>query len=86
MDELAEWMDPIDEEILEAMCETHVFAPEHVEQEDVCRAPKAAYRCRELTKHGLLTKQLTGVYDITELGRQVLEGEVDPTELEEGDE
>ena len=86
MDELAEWMDPIDEEILEVMCETHVFAPEHVAQEDVCRAPKAAHRCRELTKRGLLTKQMTGVYDITELGRQVLEGEVDPSELEASDE
>lgn len=77
----AAWMDPVDEAILEAMCENHVFAPDHVEESDVCRAPHAAHRCRELTKRGLLEKQAIGMYDITELGERYLEGEVDPSDL-----
>ncbi|QRV17546.1 hypothetical protein JMJ58_22205 (plasmid) [Haloterrigena salifodinae] len=82
----AEWMDPVDDEILELMRESYIFDPDHIETEDVCRAPHAAYRCRELSKRGLLVKQAIGMYDITELGEQYLEGEVDPTELEPEDE
>ena len=82
----AEWMAPVDDDILELMTENHIFDPDHIEEEDVCRAPDAAYRCRELTKRGLLKKQAIGMYDITELGEQYLAGEVDPTELEADDE
>ncbi|WP_440772601.1 hypothetical protein [Natronorubrum sp. DTA28] len=82
----AEWMTPVDDDILELMTENHIFDPDHIEEEDVCRAPDAAYRCRELAKRGLLKKQAIGMYDITELGEQYLAGEVDPTELEADDE
>lgn len=82
----AEWMTPVDDDILEVMRETHNFAPKHVEEADVCRGPDAAYRCRELAKRGLLKKQAIGMYDITELGERYLAGEVDPSELEVDDE
>lgn len=81
----AEWMEPVDEPILELMCENHVFAPDHVEENGVCRAPDAARRCRELAKRGLLEKQAIGMYDITELGERYLDGEVDPDGLEPGE-
>lgn len=78
----ADWMDPVDDEILELMRENYIFDPDHIEEEDVCRAPHAAYRCRQLTERGLLEKQAIGMYDITELGERYLEGEVDPNDLE----
>lgn len=82
----AGWMDPADDEILEVMTENHVFAPDHIEEEDVCRGPHAAYRCRELAERGLLDRQAIGMYDITELGERYLAGEVDPSDLEVDDE
>lgn len=82
----AEWMTPVDDDILELMCEDHIFDPDHIEEEGVCRSPDAAYRCRELSKRGLLKKQGIGMYDITEVGERYLAGEVDPSELEADDE
>lgn len=78
-----EWMDPIDEPILEALCDEAVFSPDHVATEVGCRPPEAAYRCRELTKRGLLENHMTGVYDITTDGKAVLAGDLDPAALEE---
>ena len=78
----AEWMAPVDGDIVELMQSDDIFTPDHLSDEDVCRAPDAAYRCRELTKYGLLKKYAPGMYDITELGEQYLAGEVDPSDLE----
>ncbi|MXV61101.1 hypothetical protein GS429_03305 [Natronorubrum sp. JWXQ-INN-674] len=75
-------MTPVDDDILELMRSDDIFTPDHIAEEDVCRAPDAAYRCRELTKYGLLEKLAMGMYDITDLGEQFLEGDVDPSELE----
>ena len=85
-DVAADWMDPVDDEILELMREDYIFDPDHIEAEDVCRAPHAAHRCRQLTERGLLKRQAIGMYDLTELGAQYLEGEVDPSDLEADDE
>lgn len=81
----AAWMDPADDDILEAMCDEDVFTPDHIDDEGICRGPYAATRCRELAKRGLLESHAIGMYDITELGERYLAGEVDPTELEPDD-
>lgn len=73
--DLPEWAIPLDVDVLEAMRSDDVFAPEHIAEADICRGPQAAHRCRVLTDHGLLTKHMTGVYDLSDLGEQVLEGE-----------
>ncbi|SEV80641.1 hypothetical protein [Natrinema salifodinae] len=78
----AEWMQPADRPILELMQDDDVFEPSHIDEERICRGPHAAYRCRELTKYGLLERLMPGMYDITELGEQYLAGELDPSELE----
>ncbi|MCW8172536.1 hypothetical protein [Natrialba swarupiae] len=80
-----DWMAPPDEYILEEMQSDDVFSPTHIEEADICRGPDAAYRCRELAKRGLLRKHAPGLYDITDLGERVLEGSVDPDELEAED-
>ena len=72
-----DWMEPIDVEILDVLTAPEHFAPDHIAEQGVCRAPRAAYRCRELTKHGLLERQLTGVYEVTDRGKRVLEDELD---------
>ncbi|ELY99825.1 hypothetical protein C482_10077 [Natrialba chahannaoensis JCM 10990] len=82
----ADWIDPVDETVLEYMGREEYFSPDQIAAEDVCRGPHAAYRCRELTKRGLLTKHMPGVYDITDLGEQVLAGEVELAELGDDDE
>ena len=75
------WLTPVDDDILELMQENYIYAPKHIEQEGLCRGPDAAYRCRELTKRGLLERQAIGMYEITDLGEQFLEGEITPSEL-----
>lgn len=81
----ADWMDPADDDVLEAMRSEDVFTPDHIDEQKICRGPHAAYRCRELAKYGLLRKYATGMYDITELGERYLAGEVDPSELDPDD-
>ncbi|NGM71161.1 hypothetical protein G6M89_19495 [Natronolimnobius sp. AArcel1] len=81
MTDQAEWMEPEDDHILELLAEDDIFEPSHIESEGICRGPDAAYRCRELTKYGLLTRPMTGMYDLTDLGEQYLAGEVDASEL-----
>lgn len=78
----ADWMAPVDGDIVELMRSEDVFSPDHIADKDVCRAPDAAYRCRELAKYGLLKKHTMGMYDITDLGERYLDGEVDPSDLE----
>lgn len=88
LDELirsAEWMAPVDGDIVKLMRSDDVFTPEHISDEDVCRAPDAAYRCRQLVKYGLLSQLTVGMYDITDLGEQFLAGDVDPQDLEPDD-
>ncbi|WP_049923536.1 hypothetical protein [Halopiger djelfimassiliensis] len=80
-----EWMEPEDEKILELMQRPEHFTPTHIDAEGVCRGPHAAYRCRELTEHGLLEKQAIGMYDITDLGERFLDGELEPSDLEPDD-
>ncbi|RKD97436.1 hypothetical protein [Halopiger aswanensis] len=86
MTDPADWMDPVDDDILELMREDEIFEPSQIRDEGVCRGPHAAYRCRELAKRGLLANPMTGVYDITDLGERYLDGEVDPADLEADEE
>lgn len=81
MSDTVDWMDEADDDILELMREDHIFEPSQISDEGICRGPHAAYRCRELAERGLLNKQITGVYDITDLGERYLEGDIDPSDL-----
>jgi ArsR family transcriptional regulator, cadmium/lead-responsive transcriptional repressor len=81
-DDSAEWMASIDEELLRLLQDEEIFTPDQLAEAVEPRAPQVAYRCRELTKYGLVTKHAMGMYDISELGERYLAGEVDPSELE----
>lgn len=78
----ADWMAPIDGDIVELMRDDDIFTPDHIEEVGICRAADASYRCRDLAKYGLLKKYAIGMYDITDLGEQFLAGEIDPRDLE----
>ncbi|AFZ74404.1 hypothetical protein [Natronobacterium gregoryi] len=81
------WFEDGDEEILAVLREDYNFAPRHVDEAGVCRGRDAAFRCRELAAHGLLKKLATGMYDVTDRGEQLLDGEIEPSDLpEDGDE
>ena len=84
-DDSAEWMDPVDEELLRLLRDEELFMPDQLAEELEPRAPHVAYRCRELAKYGLTTKHAMGMYDISDLGERYLAGEVDPNELEPED-
>ncbi|OAQ54602.1 hypothetical protein HTG_03335 [Natrinema mahii] len=78
----AEWMDPADERILEYMQAEDVFEPNQFDEAGICPADFAAYRCRELTKYGLMTRHMPGVYEVSDAGERYLAGDLDPSELE----
>ncbi|MDS0478555.1 type IV toxin-antitoxin system AbiEi family antitoxin domain-containing protein [Natrinema sp. 1APR25-10V2] len=79
----AEWMHPVDRPILELFhSDEDVFEPSDIEAEGLCRGNYAAFRCRELTKYGLLEKLIPGVYELADAGEQYLADELDPSELE----
>lgn len=78
----AEWMEPADKPILEFLRSEDAFEPNQIDDEGIAPARYAAYRCREMTKYGLLTKRMPGVYEVSELGERYLEGTLDPSELE----
>ncbi|MFB1066198.1 hypothetical protein [Natrinema sp. H-ect4] len=78
----AEWMEPADKPILEFLRSEDAFEPDQIDDEGIAPARYAAYRCREMTKYGLLTKHMPGVYEVSELGERYLEGTLDPSELE----
>lgn len=86
MGERADWMEPVDDDILELLREDEIFEPSQLSDEGLCRGPRAAYRCRELTARGLLRNPMTGVYEITDRGERYLDGDLDASELESADE
>lgn len=78
----ADWMEPVDERILEFMQSEDAFEPTQFDDEGICPAKYASYRCRELAAYGLLNRLMPGVYELTDAGERYLAGELDPSELE----
>ncbi|WP_254531349.1 hypothetical protein [Natrinema gelatinilyticum] len=79
----AEWMEPADRPILELLhSEEDIFEPNQIDEEGLCPANYAAYRCREMTKYGLLEKIMPGFYEVSDLGERYLADDLDPSDLE----
>lgn len=86
MVEWVSWMSPADYEIL-------LFFEEH----DIIVSPKilainieydrqyVSKRCNELAENDLLDNPDSGVYQLSEFGRQFLDGKIDAEELEHDD-
>ncbi|OYR45257.1 winged helix-turn-helix transcriptional regulator [Halorubrum sp. Hd13] len=82
----AEWMQmPTDDRILEAL-ESGLRLTPAVIGENIDRSRQhVTRRLSELTEQGFVEKPKRGYYEITELGREYLAGEIDANELEEAD-
>ncbi|PCR90949.1 hypothetical protein [Natrinema ejinorense] len=78
----ADWMEPVDRRLLEFMQAEDAFEPTQFDDEGICPARYGSYRCRELTKYGLLKQHIPGVYEVTDAGERYLAGDLDPSELE----
>lgn len=84
----ADWMTLADERILEAFYEVEVGTPTEISKADyVTVSPsQISRRCKVLMEYGLLKRHGRGVYSLTDLGVDYLQGDLDASELEPVDE
>ena len=78
----AEWMQPVDDRILEIFREHGNLTPAAVEEFGGPSSSHASRRCKQLARYGLLEQIVTGLYAITEEGEAYLDEELDASELE----
>lgn len=78
----AEWMQPVDDRILEIFREKGNLTPAAVEKFGGPSSSHASRRCKILARHGLLKQIVTGLYGITEEGEAYLDEDLDASELE----
>lgn len=79
------WMTIWDDRILEVIREEGSGSPKKLKESGYIRVSRThiSRRLRELANHGMLQHLGNGVYVITELGEDYLDGELDADELEE---
>ncbi|WP_231554225.1 winged helix DNA-binding protein [Halobellus rufus] len=79
----AEWMRPIDDEILETIYDEGNLTPQAVENLGVCSRSHASVRLSQLRKYGLVARvaDTEGLYRLTDEGRAFLNGELDASTL-----
>lgn len=83
MRQRAEWMNPVDDQIMEYLRDTGAGTPQTI-AESLDKSNKyIGVRCRELTKYGLLNRPARGMYTLAVDGEEYLDEELDASELEE---
>lgn len=78
----ADWMDPVDDRILELFRERGNLNPAAIEQFGVTSANHASRRCSLLARYGLLVRIAPGLYAITDAGLAYLDERLDASELD----
>lgn len=78
----ADWMQPVDDRILEIIREHGNLTPAAVEKFGGPSSSHASRRCKRLARYGLLYQIVTGLYAITDEGEAYLDEELDASELE----
>lgn len=78
----ADWMQPVDDRILEIIRERGNLTPAAVEKFGGPSSSHASRRCKKLAKYGLLDQIVTGLYTITDAGEAYLDEELDARELD----
>lgn len=84
----ADWMKPVDDQILECLNSMGNLTPLALSREGEiervdCGRKYAGMRARELTKYGMAIKIDRGLYQITDKGRAYLNQELDASTLEQ---
>lgn len=78
----ADWMQPVDDRILEIIREHGNLTPAAVEKFGGPSSSHASRRCKKLARYGLLKQIVTGLYSITDPGERYLDEDLDASELE----
>jgi len=78
----ADWMNPVDDQIMEILKESGAGTPNSLAQELERNNDYLGRRCRELTSYGLLERPSRGLYVLTDLGEKYLDGDLDASELD----
>lgn len=81
----ADWMTIADERVLEFLREEGPHSPSRIADDERVRfvSQYIGQRCRKLASYGLTRNIGNGVYQITDLGEQYLDGELDAETLEQ---
>ncbi|SIS10604.1 phage repressor protein [Natronorubrum thiooxidans] len=83
MVERVPWMAPVDYEIMLFFDDHPILVSPRVLAANIeYDRQYVSKRCRTLSEAGLLVAVDTGLYELTETGREYLEGELDVSELE----
>ncbi|MFB1066476.1 hypothetical protein [Natrinema sp. H-ect4] len=82
------WLQPSDRYILEFMASARTargdpaeVTPKVIGRNTTVSRKHAGARCRELTKRGLVERVDRGVYQLTDLGQEFVDGELDVDDL-----
>lgn len=78
----AEWMKPVDDEIMEYIEKEGAASPSTLADALNKNNDYLSTRCRALELYGLLRRPSRGIYFITEEGERYLRGDLDASELE----
>jgi restriction endonuclease Mrr len=78
----ADWMNPVDDQIMEILKDWGAGTPQSLADELGKNNNYIGVRCRKLTKSGLLERPSRGLYTLTDLGEEYLEGDLDANTLD----
>jgi len=78
----ADWMQPVDDRILEIFRDHGNLTPAAVEKFGGPSSSHASRRCKQLSRYGLLDKIVTGLYTLSDKGEAYLDEELDARELD----
>jgi len=78
----AEWMNPVDDEILEVLRDEGNLTPGAVEDFGVTVSDHAGDRLSVLARYGLVERISRGLYRLTDAGAAYLDGRLDAAALE----
>lgn len=79
----ADWMRPIDDELLETLADEGNLSPAACEHLDITSKSYASDRLSKLTRYGLVERVTHGLYRLTDAGRDFLMGDLDAATLDE---
>jgi len=82
MRQRAEWMNPVDDEILEVLRDEGNLTPGAVEDFGVTVSDHAGDRLSVLARYGLVERISRGLYRLTDAGAAYLDGRLDAAALE----
>lgn len=85
MSEREDWMRPEDDHLLALLRTERKDTFTTIAEQLPLAREQVAERCRTLADHGLVDHLGSDIYTISSLGREYLDGDVTPAELEERD-